>query len=211
MVSMASVAPQTLTNQKSPEIYAVRAQNNFGDEEAWGAIHHLCIKYTTYLRKEPHLREEVISETLFKLCTTSAHYNPSIGKLEPWLRKIIKHTRIDIQKKNSRRPKEYSLDAPANHYHENPESFATLLEDTRLPSPTAWIDEETRTKEISETLKQIPKKCKTVIISRLNGFSYDQIARRLEIPLGTVKSRSHLGRKTLHDLLETKRELLTTS
>ena len=50
---------------------------------------------------------------------------------------------------------------------------------------------------MNEALEALPEKFRTTLLLDVEGFSYKEIAEMLEIPIGTVMSRLHRGRKIL--------------
>lgn len=56
--------------------------------------------------------------------------------------------------------------------------------------------------EVSEAIAKLPEDFRTVIIlSDIEGFSYDEIADFIDCPVGTVRSRLHRARKMLYTTL----------
>src|SRR3989442_13293892 len=61
--------------------------------------------------------------------------------------------------------------------------------------------------EVKDALAALPEKFRATVLLDVEGFSYKEIAEMLEIPIGTVMSRLHRGRKFLQRrLLELARE-----
>jgi RNA polymerase sigma-70 factor (ECF subfamily) len=57
--------------------------------------------------------------------------------------------------------------------------------------------------EVAEALERIPLDYQTVLIlSDIEGYSYEEIAEFIRAPLGTIRSRIHRGRKMLAQRLE---------
>lgn len=54
--------------------------------------------------------------------------------------------------------------------------------------------------ELMELVEGLPVDLKTPFLLRYRGYKYDEIAKELELPLGTVKSRIFLARRALRDL-----------
>lgn len=57
------------------------------------------------------------------------------------------------------------------------------------------------TKDIEEKIESLSDEYKDPFVLHFKGFKYKEIAERLEIPIGTVKSRIFIARKKLIDLL----------
>ncbi|HJQ13351.1 MAG TPA: sigma-70 family RNA polymerase sigma factor [Anaerolineales bacterium] len=83
------------------------------------------------------------------------------------------------------------------------------LEDLQLsdpqPGPEAVAFQEERTALIQKAVLSLPDACRAVLVLReYEGFSYQEIADALEIPVGTVMSRLNYARKLLRNNLEQK-------
>jgi len=55
--------------------------------------------------------------------------------------------------------------------------------------------------EVKDALTELPEKFRSVVLLDVEGFSYKEIAEMLDIPIGTVMSRLHRGRKFLQKRL----------
>lgn len=73
----------------------------------------------------------------------------------------------------------------------------------RGPSPSDILDYKERSGLIQKALSSLDGEFRTVLVLRdIEGVSYEEIARILEINVGTVKSRLHRARTVLKDKLE---------
>ena len=101
----------------------------------------------------------------------------------------------------ARRPEETELDEVEELYlfrrlGSRDDGIGRSAEDEAL----SWITDD----EIKEALESLPESFRmTVLLADVEGFSYKEIAEIMEVPIGTVMSRLHRGRraleKTLHD------------
>lgn len=126
------------------------------------------------------------------------------GSFKSWLLRIVTNQCYDELRRRKRRPKT-SLDALyvedetpdaswMTDHAENPESFAQ-----RMDLQSAIVD----------CLQDLPEDQRTVVVlSDIEGFSYDEIAGIVGVALGTVKSRLSRSRDKLRDCLQSFRELL---
>ncbi|GAG12238.1 unnamed protein product, partial [marine sediment metagenome] len=68
--------------------------------------------------------------------------------------------------------------------------------------PAERAEQAERNSKVAAALDQLAQQYKTVIVLRdVEGFDYQQIARIVGVPVGTVKSRVHRGRLTLRKYL----------
>lgn len=63
-------------------------------------------------------------------------------------------------------------------------------------------DDDIRFEQLMAVVKQLPKNQKEAFLLMFDGYQYDEIAEKLQIPIGTVKSRIFLARKTLMEKVE---------
>ncbi|MBU1097387.1 MAG: sigma-70 family RNA polymerase sigma factor [Bacteroidetes bacterium] len=113
-----------------------------------------------------------------------------------WLFRILKNSFINDYRKNSKEPNKVDYDDIQNFY-EN-----IKLSDVK----SAHLDEDVYSKllddDIAQALNKLPVDFRTVIIlSDVEGFSYEEIAEFVDCPVGTVRSRLHRARKMLYTKL----------
>ena len=56
--------------------------------------------------------------------------------------------------------------------------------------------------DLTEAINQLCQEYKTPFMMHFEGFKYEEIAKKLKLPVGTVKSRIHLARKELKETLK---------
>lgn len=125
------------------------------------------------------------------------------GSFKSWLLRIVTNTCYDQLRYKSRRPAT-SLEDLA----ENPDDHSLKLV-SRAETP----EEHTLRGELGDLLQvginQLPPDQRLVLIlSDVQGLSYQEIAEIIDQPLGTVKSRLSRGRRRLRDFLLQQKELL---
>jgi len=69
------------------------------------------------------------------------------------------------------------------------------------PDPEAELLKSVVDTEVTDALEELPEKFRTTVLLDVEGFSYKEIAEMLSIPIGTVMSRLHRGRKFLQKRL----------
>lgn len=116
--------------------------------------------------------------------------------LRAWLFRIMKNTYINLYRKEVKEPDTVDYDEIESYYNiirdESSDDndlqqkiFGQLLDD-----------------DVSKALESLPEEFKTVVIlCDIEGLSYEEIAEFLQIPVGTVRSRLHRGRKILYTQL----------
>ena len=125
------------------------------------------------------------------------------GSFKSWLMRIVTNTCYDQIRYKSRRPAT-SLD----DLSENPDEH-----NTKLVNGSERPEEQVLRGELGNLLQagitQLPEDQRIVLVlSDVQGFSYQEIAEIVDQPLGTVKSRLSRGRRRLRDFLREQQELL---
>jgi RNA polymerase sigma-70 factor (ECF subfamily) len=119
------------------------------------------------------------------------------AQLEGWLYRIVSNLYIDLLRRR-RGTRVLSLDEPmaASEGHLVPERADPSADVERLVLD-ASVD-----RRIQEALLALPADLRMVVVlSDVEGHAYEEIARMIGVPLGTVKSRLHRARRALRDRL----------
>ncbi len=161
----------------------VNARFAAGDEEAVRAV---VARYGGAVRtvarsmiSEPELVSEVVQQTFIKAWKASGTFDPD-RELAPWLYSIARRTAIDVQRRESR---------PTQGGHD-PETDVAV---TAISFEQTWERFEVR-----RALDQLPAPERDVVrLSHLVGLPHSDIASRLDLPVGTVKSRLHRAHRRL--------------
>ena len=113
-----------------------------------------------------------------------------------WLYRILKNSFINDYRKKSKQPAKVDYQEVEQYYNsEDTPREATV--DLRLEMTKDMIGDE-----ISNALNSLAVDFRTVIIlCDLEGFTYEEMAKILDIPIGTVRSRLHRARNLLREKL----------
>ncbi len=114
-----------------------------------------------------------------------------------WLFRILKNSFINDFRKRSKEPSKVDYQEVETFYNsEDTEMSATT--DLRVETVQHMIGDE-----ISNALNSLAVDFRTVIIlCDLEGFTYEEMAKILDIPIGTVRSRLHRARNLLKEKLQ---------
>jgi len=124
------------------------------------------------------------------------------GSFKAWLLRIVTNACYDQLRAAKRRPST-SLDDMLV----DPDHSATLMDPTESPEDFAMRQDLGRA--IQRGLDGLPPDQKlTVILSDIQGLSYEEVAEAMNVSLGTVKSRLSRGRARLRDWMQQQPELL---
>ena len=167
-----------------------------GDMSAFEAIfqHYGGLVFkTAYLMTGSRGEAEDILQEVFVSVWKSRHtFNPMKGKLTTWLHRI---TVNQSGKHRKKQPTFLSLEKAAEDGFHLPEANRSELPDESLISKSEY-------EELMKGLNSLDSKHRPVLVLRyFNELSYDEIAKVLDIPLGTVKSRINHALKFLREQL----------
>jgi RNA polymerase sigma-70 factor, ECF subfamily len=143
--------------------------------------------------------EDLVQETYLKAYRAYGTFEEGTN-LKAWLYRILTNTFINKYRRDARRPNETDLGDVEDLYlykrigSEHSADAARSVEDVVLDG-LVESDIKRAVEDLPETFR-IP-----VLLADLEGFSYKEIADILDIPIGTVMSRLHRGRKALQKAL----------
>ena len=113
-----------------------------------------------------------------------------------WLFRILKNSFINDYRKKSKEPSKVDYQEVESYYNSE-EVDRQITPDLRVEALKDMIGDE-----ISNALNSLDVDFRTVIIlCDLEGFKYDEMAKILDIPIGTVRSRLHRARNLLKEKL----------
>ncbi len=165
------------------------------------AMEHMSSLYSAALRmtRKPADAEDLVQETYLKAYRGFGGFAEGTN-LKAWLYRILTNTYINSYRAKQRRPDETELDEVEDLY-----LYRRLggLEAARASrsAEDELMDLFTET-EIKQAVEELPEGFRmAVLLADVEGFSYKEIAEILDIPIGTVMSRLHRGRKALEKLL----------
>src|SRR5689334_17507492 len=115
-----------------------------------------------------------------------------------WLFRILKNSFINDYRKKSKEPSKVDYQEVETYYNSE-DVDRQITPDLRVESLKDMIGDE-----ISNALNSLDVDFRTVIIlCDLEGFKYEEMAKILDIPIGTVRSRLHRARQLLKEKLST--------
>jgi len=145
--------------------------------------------------------EDLVQETYLRAFRFFDSYR-SGTHIKAWLFRILRNTFINRYRAKKVRPEEVDFAKIEAAYDKVvDDEFARK---SQPPSPEALVMEGVLDEEVQQALGDLPEEYRSVVLMALvEELSYKEIAAALTIPLGTVMSRLHRGRKLLQaSLLE---------
>ena len=115
-----------------------------------------------------------------------------------WLFRILKNSFINDFRKKSKEPAKVDYQDVETTYNSEEDAETNQTVDLRVESVQDLIGDE-----IANALNALPVDFRTVIIlCDVEGFTYEEMAKILDIPIGTVRSRLHRARMLLKEKLK---------
>jgi RNA polymerase sigma-70 factor, ECF subfamily len=164
------------------------------------ALSFLDALYRTALRmtRSEAEAEDLVQETYIRAFRFRQQFTPGTN-LKAWLFRILTNTFINQYRRKAARPETTELDDVEEsilYRH-----MRDVSPGSASPDPEAELIDSTLSSEVKEALEALPEKFRTTLLLDVEGFSYKEIAQVLDIPIGTVMSRLHRGRKFLQKRL----------
>ncbi|HLP17810.1 MAG TPA: sigma-70 family RNA polymerase sigma factor [Bacteroidota bacterium] len=140
--------------------------------------------------------KDLLQETYLKAYRFIDKYEQGTNA-KAWLFRIMKNSFINNYRKNSRTPEQVDYDTIEDYYDLVRDQTADG-NDMRKQFYNDLLEDE-----VVQAMDSITEEFRTIIIlSDLEGLTYEEISEMLDIPLGTVRSRLHRARKNLQGKLK---------
>jgi RNA polymerase sigma-70 factor (ECF subfamily) len=162
-----------------------------------GSLYSAALRMT----RNPSDAEDLVQETYLKAYRAFGTFQEGTN-LKSWLYKILTNTFINSYRAKRRRPAETELDDVEDLYlyrrlgGNQAAALGRSAEDLVLDRFTEF--------DVKAAVESLPEAFRlAVLLADVEGFSYKEIAEILEVPIGTVMSRLHRGRRALEKALAT--------
>jgi RNA polymerase sigma-70 factor (ECF subfamily) len=154
------------------------------------------------MTRNPADAEDLVQETFLRAFRGFSGFTEGTN-LKAWLYRILTNTFINDYRKRQRQPAEVLEDEIPDWY-----LYGQLGDSGAEASAETEVLEAMPDEDVQEALDALPEGFRMAVwLADVEGFSYKEIAEILDIPIGTVMSRLHRGRKSLQKALwETVRE-----
>jgi RNA polymerase sigma factor (sigma-70 family) len=168
-----------------------------GDEDALAELYDRVSRIAyglalRVLRDERHA-EDAVQEAFLQVWRSAATFRAERAKASTWILTLVHRRAVDLVRREERRQAD------------------PLTEDTELAQasePTeeaAWLRFERE--RVQSALRQLPDVQREALeLAYYGGFSQSELAERLGVPLGTIKSRMFAGLARLRELLDDSRQ-----
>ena len=172
------------------------------------AMEHMPALYSAALRmtRNPADAEDLVQETYLRAYRAFGGFTEGTN-LRAWLYRILTNTYINSYRAAKRRPEIADVEDVEDLYlyrRLGPRSTARPAAAPRTRRSTSFTDDE-----VKAAIESLPDAFRiAVLLADVEGFSYKEIAEITDVPIGTVMSRIHRGRralqKALHEFAESR-------
>ncbi|MGB0840152.1 MAG: sigma-70 family RNA polymerase sigma factor [Chitinophagales bacterium] len=156
-------------------------------EALYNFAYHLCYNEAD--------ANDLVQETFMKAYRFLGSYNEGTNA-KAWLFKILKNAFINEWRKKSKKPSKVDYEEIVSYHDSEDVSYANNV-DLRHEIFQGMLGDE-----VSMALNSLPVDFKTVVLlCDVEGFTYEEMAKIIDIPIGTVRSRLHRARHMLKEKL----------
>lgn len=139
---------------------------------------------------------DLVQETYLKAFRFIESYDEGTNA-KAWLFKILKNAFINEYRKRVKQPTKVDYEEVINYHESENENHLGSL-DLRQEVFQGMIGDE-----VTKALNSLPVDFRTaVLLCDIEGFTYEEIAKIVDIPIGTVRSRLHRARNMLKEMLK---------
>lgn len=157
------------------------------------AVPHMDLLYNYSLRMtgNPDDASDLVQETYLKAYRFWDKYEKGTN-IRAWLFRILRNSYINRYRKETREPETVDFDEIQNYYA-SIRSETSDEHDLQRKMYGATLSDD-----VARALESLPEDFRTaVILCDIEGLTYEEIAEFVDVPIGTVRSRLHRGRKLL--------------
>jgi RNA polymerase sigma factor (sigma-70 family) len=161
-----------------------------GDDGALAALYdrfgRVAYGLAYRILRDQALAEDAVQEAFLAVWRSAQGYRRERAKPATWILTLVHRRSVDLVRREDRRR-------------------AEALDETREPA-TASVDEEAgirdRRMAVQEALTRLPEDQRQALeLAYYGGLTQSELAERLGVPLGTIKSRMFAGLARLRELL----------
>lgn len=147
-----------------------------------GVVYGLAMR----VLQNPGLAEEVTQDIFLKLWQQPERWNPALGQFSSWLLTITRNAAIDRLRKE-------------RHTNTHLVEHIDLVAHPHSQQDNHWVDGQL----LTQLLQELPPEQRRLIeLAFFHGYTHSELAAKLQLPLGTVKTRLRSGLQKLRSLWE---------
>jgi RNA polymerase sigma factor (sigma-70 family) len=163
-----------------------------GDREAFARLYDMysSVAYSLAVRivRDRELAADVVQDAFVTVWNQAAKFEASRGQPSSWILTLTHHKAVDMVRREQRRRTE-----PL-------EAGAELVDSAPPVDEKAW--QGVAREQVRQAMEKLPDPHRKVLeLAYFAGFSQSELAERLSLPIGTVKSRTFAAMTSLRRLL----------
>jgi RNA polymerase sigma factor (sigma-70 family) len=164
-----------------------------GDESALAELYDRCgrMAYGLAFRivRDDRLAEDAVQEAFMSVWRTAAAFRAERAKASTWILTLVHRRAVDLVRREERRRADPLDDAARDAV------ISASAEDS------AWLGFERE--RVQTALRELPDNQREALeLAYYGGYSQSELAERLGVPLGTIKSRMFAGLTRMRELLD---------
>ena len=150
------------------------------------------------MTRNPQDAEDLVQETMLRAYRAFDRFEAGTN-LKAWLFRILTNAYINTYRKRQREPQKVSADEVEEFdLYRELKNHDTQFEAT----PESIVLDSLVDSDIIDAIDDLPEQFRlAVVLSDIEGFTYAEMAEIMDVPMGTVMSRLHRGRKALQKRL----------
>jgi len=181
-------------NVNKPEV--TKAEKDAQFEKEFMPLINSLYNFAYRLTLDEDDANDLVQETYMKAYRFFDSYEQGTNA-KAWLFRILKNSFINDFRKKSKQPAKVDYNEVESFYNSD-EVDEKITTDLRVDAVQDMIGDE-----VANALNALAVDFRTIIIlCDLEGFTYEEMAKILDIPIGTVRSRLHRARNLLKDKLK---------
>jgi RNA polymerase sigma-70 factor (ECF subfamily) len=150
------------------------------------------------MTRNPADAQDLVQETVLRAYRAFRSFEPGTN-LKAWMFRIMTNAYINTYRRKQREPRQVSSDEV-----EEFDLYQTLKDHDPSwdETPENLVLDALVDSDIIEAIDDLPEQFRmAVVLSDIEGFTYAEMAEIMDVPMGTVMSRLHRGRKQLQERL----------
>lgn len=167
----------------------LQKQKDFDEEiiPHMDALYNFALRLTT----DPNDAEDLVQDTIVKAYRFFSSYEKGTNA-KAWMFRILKNSFINNYRKSSKKPNQVDYDEVSSYYE------SIRAESTDTSDLENLMFRELMDDDVTIALSRLPEDFRTVVmLCDVEGYTYEEIANMLDVPIGTIRSRLHRGRNLL--------------
>lgn len=180
---------------KNEETITELQKNRIFEEEFMPQIDALY-NFAYHLTYNEADADDLVQDTYMKAYRFIEKYDTGTNA-KAWLFKILKNAFINQYRKKSKQPTKVDYEEIVSYHDEEDTNFSSYL-DLREEIFQGMMGDE-----VTNAINALPVDFRTVILlCDIEGFTYEEISKIIDIPIGTVRSRLYRARNLLKEKLK---------